>query len=233
MQQSMLNLIKDMGVAPTTILGTLENIDATPLVDPGAAASANDYGLTISAPPAYESLFPASTEPTPGKTLATDGLDYTLGTVFTATTSGAVHGVKWFFPDSLPNDHVVGLLYSWTNDGAGTELARVSFTNTQSGWNQALFSSPINITANTKYVVAVWTVDKFTQVTSQFASSGVTNGSLNAPQDQVGTHNGKQLASVGAPAFPSGTTASNGYLADVLFIGSGTVEFVGWGIPIN
>lgn len=233
MQQSMLNLIKDMGVAPTTILGTLENIDATPLVDPGPAASADDYGLTITAPPAYESLFPASREPTLGKTLASDGVDYTLGTVFTATTNGAVHGIKWFFPDSLPNDHVIGLLYSWTNDGAGTELARLSFTNTQSGWNQALFSVPVNITANTKYVAAVWTVDKYTQVTGQFTSSGVTSGSLTAPQDQVGTRNGKRIASVGAAAFPASTNAADGYLADVLFIGGGTVEFEGWGIPIS
>lgn len=233
MQQSMLNLIKDMGVAPTTILDTVANIDATPLVDPGAAATADDYGLTIPTPPAYEKLFPASREPTANKTSVDDGTDYTLGTVFTATSAGQVHGVRWFFPDSLPNDHVVGLLYSWTTDGTGTELARVTFTHTQSGWNQALFSAPVSIAANTKYVVAVWTVDKYTQVTGQFTSAGVTNGSLDAPQDTVPVHNGKRVAAVGSPAFPSGTNAADGYLADVLFIGGGTVEFVGWGIPIN
>ena len=233
MQQSMLNLIKDMGVAPTTILGTLENIDATPLVDPGAAASANDYGLTIPTPPAYQNIFLSSREPTAGKTIVNDSTDYTLGTVFTATTNGAVHGIRWFFPDNLPNDHVIGLLYSWTSDGTGTELARVTFTNTQSGWNQALFNSPVNVSANTKYVAAVWTVDKYTQVTGHFASGGVTNGSLTAPQDQVGVRNGKRLAGIGSAAFPSGTNAADGYLADVLFVGGGVIEFAGWGIPIS
>lgn len=230
MQQAVINMIKDMGVAYTTLLDTVANEDATALVDPGTAATAADYGLTLTAT-TYQQLFDSKRLPTSSN--ANDSTDYTLGTVFTASTNGAVHGVKWYFPDNLPNDHVVGLLYSWTTDTTGSELARVTFINPQSGWNQALFSSPVNITANTKYVIAVWTYDRYVQVASQFSSAGVTSGDLTAPQDTGSVHNGKRLAGSGSPAYPSGTLSGNGYLADVLFIGGGTVQFEGWGIPIG
>ena len=231
-QQAVLNILKDMGVAHGTLLDTLSNVDATPLVDPGAAATAADYGLTIT-PTTYQSIFSPSHEPTDSASNSFDGNDYTFGTVFTSSANGQVHGIRWYFPDFLPNDHVVGLLYSWTDNGTGTELARITFTNTQSGWNQATFASPVNITANTKYVAAVWTVDRFVRVNNQFVSAGVTNGDLTAPQHDGGTNNGKLLAAAGSPAYPATTGAGNGYLADVLYTSSGILTFEGWGIPIN
>ncbi|HEX6257921.1 MAG TPA: N,N-dimethylformamidase beta subunit family domain-containing protein [Candidatus Saccharimonadales bacterium] len=48
MQQATLNLFQDLGVAPATLLGTVSNNDATPLVDPAPAKTAEDYGLSIS-----------------------------------------------------------------------------------------------------------------------------------------------------------------------------------------
>ena len=232
-QQAIINLLKDMGMTYGTLLDTLSNVDATPLVDPGTAATAADYGLTITST-AYQSIFKPSQVPTNNFSSNFDGNDYTFGTVFTSSTNGQVHGIKWFFPDHLPNDHVVGLLYSWTDNGTGTELARVTFTNTQSGWNQATFTSPVDITAGTKYVAAVWTVDRFVRVNSQFTSAGITNGDLTAPQHTVGTNNGKNLAGNGSPAYPVTSGAGTGYLADVLFIsGGGVLTFEGWGIPIS
>lgn len=44
-QQATLNLSKDFGVAPTTILNTVQNNNAAPLVDPGPAASPEAYSL--------------------------------------------------------------------------------------------------------------------------------------------------------------------------------------------
>jgi hypothetical protein len=231
-QQAILNILKDMGISYGVLLDTLSNVDATPLVDPGPAATATDYGLTITAT-SYQNIFKPSQVPTTNFSSNFDGSDYTFGTVFSSSANGQVHGIKWFFPDHLPNDHVIGLLYSWTNNGTGTELARVTFTNTQSGWNQATFTSPVSITAGTKYVAAVWTVDRFVRVNNQFTSAGVMNGDLTVPQHDSGTNNGKQLAAAGSPAYPATSGAGNGYLADVLYTSSGILTFQGWGIPIN
>lgn len=231
MQQALINLLKDMGVAPGALADTFENENATPLVDPGPAATATDYGLTIPTPPVYESLFASSDEPV--LTSLTDNIDYTLGTVFSASGDGQVHGIRWFFPDALPNDHVTGVLYAWGDNTTGTELARVTFTNTQSGWNQALFSSPVSITANTRYVASVWTRDRYVRTNGQFASAAVTSGSLVAPQTSGGVENGKRISGVGTPSYPTATNAGDGYLADVLYIGGGVITFEGWGIPIN
>lgn len=232
MQQAVLNLMKDLGVSHGTLLDTAANNDATPLVSAGTAATPADYGLTLAATN-YQNIFKPEVVPTTNFSNGFDGNDYTFGTVFSASANGQIHGVRWYFPDQLPNDHVVGLLYSWTDNSAGTELARVTFTNTQSGWNQATFTSPVNITANTKYVAAVWTVDRFVTVNGQFASAAVTNGVLTAPQDTVGTRNGKVRSGAGSPSYPDNSLSSNGYLTDVLFTSGGTLTFEGWGIPIN
>jgi hypothetical protein len=235
MQQAMINILKDMSLTATTLLDTAANIDPTPLVNPSSSATAADYGLTLTATN-YQSLFAPSQIPTNNFSNNIDGSnDYTFGTVFSSSTTGKVHGIRWFFPDTLPNDHVVGLLYTWTNNSTGTELARVTFTNPQSGWNEAKFTTPVDITANTKYVAAVWTVDRFVTSVNQFASVGVTNGDLTAPVDTVGIHNGKARAGAGGPSYPDNSFTSNGYLADVLYIatGPGVITFEGWGIPIN
>ncbi len=232
MQQSVINLMKDLGVSHGALIDAASNNDLTSLVSAGTAATAADYGLTIT-PTNYQNIFTPQTVPSTNFSNNSDGNDYTFGTVFSSSANGQIHGVRWYFPDHLPNDHVVGLLYTWTDNSAGTELARVTFTNTQSGWNQATFTSPINITAGTKYVAAVWTVDRFVTSVNQFSSAAVVNGVLTAPQDTVGTHNGKAIAAAGVPTYPDNSFSGNGYLTDVLYTSGGILTFEGWGIPIS
>ena len=231
MQQATLNLIRDMGISPTTILSTTSNNDPTPLVDPSPAHTAAEYGLTVT-DPGYKTIFGTAV---PAVTDATNaGGDNVLGTVFTANANGRVYGIRWYFPETLPNRQVIALLYSWTNDTTGTELARATAINIQTGWNEVLFSSPVTIAQNTKYVAAVWTYDRKVFNDNIFTSAGVTNGPLAAPQDNSVTHNGKILSGNGSPAFPSGDSGlGTNYMADVLFLGNGVVTFEGWGFPIN
>ncbi len=231
LQQATINLLGDMGITPGTLMNAVQNNDTTLLVGPGAPASAADYGLVL-APVNYQTIFQADQEPTNRN--AADGNAYTLSTVFSSTSSGAVHGVRWYFPDTLPSEEVIGLLYSWSGSGPGAELARVNFTNPQTGWCEAVFDSPVQITANTNYVVAVWTSDAFPITKSVFATSGVTNGAnLTAPQDSTGVHNGSFVVSA-SPTYPTSSYASSAYYVDVLFVAdSGSARLSGWGIPIN
>jgi hypothetical protein len=229
MQQALINLIRDMGIAPPTLLDTVSNGDATALVDPGSAASASAYGFDVAPPTTYQSIF--TVDNVPQNLNPTDNTDYTLGTLFSAARNGKVHGVRWYFPETMPDAPVIGLLFSWTDNSSGVELARLTFKNTQTGWNQALFSAPVDITAGTKYLVAVWTSDHYVSSAGTFTSSGITNGDLTAPQDSSLAHNGKYLPSVGAPAYPTQTFGGNSYFADVLFEG-GALQFEGWGQPL-
>lgn len=229
MQQALINLIRDMGIAPVTLLGAVANNDATALVDPGSAASPASYGFDVTPPTSYQNIFTPQT--VPANVDVDDSTDYTLGTLFTASGPGKVYGARWYFPGTLPDAPVIGMLYSWTSDAAGTELARTPFTNTQTGWNQALFNTPIDITANTKYVIAVWTSDHYVSTSGIFSSTDTTNGSLAAPKDVLGAHNGKFLSGTGSPSYPTSTFGGSGYFADVLYIGS-ALQFEGWGVPL-
>lgn len=143
--------------------------------------------------------------------------------------------MRWYFPDTLPNGEVIGLLYSWSGGGPGTELARVTFTDVQTGWCQALFSTPVAVNTATKYVVAVWTPDAFPVTSSLFAASGMSNGTdLTAVQDTAAAHNG-MYAIGSSPTYPTLTFQSSAYYADVLFVSDGAnpTSLHGWGIPIN
>jgi hypothetical protein len=228
MQQATLNVLRDLGISPTTVLSTTANNDPTPLVDPGAAASAASYGLTLT-DPGYKTIFATSVPAQSDVILASDA---TLGTVFTASSDGQIYGIRWYFPQYLPNRQVVVALYSWTSDASGIELARATAINIQTGWNNILFSSTVSTTANTKYVAAVWSYDR-SVYTDNALTSAVVNGPLTAPADNATTHNGKIVNGLGSIGFPSSSGGGRTYMADVLFIGSGTLAFEGWGLPIS
>jgi hypothetical protein len=234
MQQATLNILQDIGHSPTTLLGTFANNDPTALVNPGPAALPSNYGLDVPPPTTYQNIFIPSLVPL-GSYNGYDGTDYTLGTVFTADAGGKIYGARWYFPDTIPSHPVVATLYSWTNDSTGSALASATFSNCQAGWNQVLFSSPVSITANTRYVMTVWTSDYYASTTT-FYTSAVTNGDLTAIKDTTGppiAHNGKYIAGRGSSAYPTSTFSSSSYFVDVLYIGDGVVSFSGWGISID
>jgi len=231
MQQALVNLLKDFGHGPTTLLSAVANDTLPALVDPGAAMTPADYGLDAPLPVVYETIFTPDT--TPQSASSFDGNDINVGTLFSTDAAGSVHGARWYFPDSLPDHPVTATLYSWTDDTTGTPLASVTFSNCQQGWNEALFTAPVAISAGNRYVIAVWSSDYYVATAGMFSSADVTNSHLTAPQDSAGAHNGKYVSGNGAPAYPTATTGSFGYLADVLFESGGTLTFEGWGIPIN
>ena len=230
MQQATINILGDFGHTPTTLLGA-GNSASPALVAPGSKNTPGSYGLDAASTPDYKSIFIPSL--VPQATNSNDGTDYTLGTVFSADTNGQVYGARWLFPDNLPTQPVVATLYSWTSDTSGVQLASATFTDVQTGWNSVLFSSPVNITANTKYVITIWTHEYYVGTTGFFSSASTVNGDLTAPQDVAGAHNGKLIGGHGSSAYPTQSFGSSGYYVDVLFIGSGTVQFEGWGIPID
>ncbi|HZJ28081.1 MAG TPA: DUF4082 domain-containing protein [Acidimicrobiia bacterium] len=136
-----------------------------------------------------------------------------VGVKFRADVAGEITGIRFYKGSGNTGTHVGNL---WSS--SGSLLASVTFTGESgSGWQQASFSSPVAITANTTYVASYfapnggWAID-----TNFFTASGVVNTPLQALALGVDGGNGVyQYGSVSA--FPSSTYAASNYWVDVVF----------------
>jgi parallel beta-helix repeat protein len=140
-----------------------------------------------------------------------------LGIKFQASVNGTVAGVR-FYKGTLDTGVHTGEL--WTL--GGTELATVTFTNeTASGWQQALFGSPVSITANTTYIVSYHTDAQYIAYTPGGLTNAINNPPLTALSSSSSGGNG--VYHYGATALP---TTYNGqspnYWVDVDFTPSAT-----------
>ncbi len=122
-------------------------------------------------------------------------------------------GVRFYKGPSNTGLHTGTL---WTN--SGTALAAVTFTNeTASGWQQALFSSPVAVAANTTYVVAYHTPTGFYSADgAYFSTTGITNEPLLALATGADGSNGVLTDTV-PTRFPRDTFNATNYWVDVVF----------------
>lgn len=144
-----------------------------------------------------------------------DGQPVELGLQFRSDVAGSVTGVRFYKASANKGAHTGNL---WTS--SGTLLATVTFANeTASGWQQALFATPVTIQANTTYVVSYYTTTgHYSFSKSYFASAATDNAPLHAPSGANGVYKyGSQSG------FPKSTWSSSNYWVDVVFqSGSGT-----------
>jgi hypothetical protein len=130
--------------------------------------------------------------------------DYELGMEFISAKAGRIDAIRYYKSPSETGTHV-GRIWSIS----GTLLGSVTFANeTASGWQQQALITPLNIAANTTYVVSV-------NANSYFAVSGslgtITNGDLTAVADgSNGVYNPTPNL------FPTASNNSN-YFRDVVF----------------
>ncbi len=148
----------------------------------------------------------------PGQVTINDPNAIEIGVRWRPLASGFATGVRFYKGPSNTGVHTGSL---WTN--SGTLLATITFANeSASGWQEALFSSPVAITANTTYVVSYHTNTGFYSADgAYFQTSGVTNGPLQALQTGVDGANG--VYRYGASAFPAGSFNATNYWVDVVF----------------
>ena len=137
-----------------------------------------------------------------------------LGVSFKSDVAGTITGIRFYKSAANTGIHRGHL---WSSSGA--LLAAVTFTTeTASGWQQANFSAPVSIMANTVYVASYQsTVGHWSVNWNYFAYGGANNGVLHALQNGHGAPDGVWG---GAGTFPTHTNASN-YWIDVVFGSSG------------
>jgi len=148
---------------------------------------------------------------TPGTPNVQDASAVEVGVKFRSSTAGVITGIRFYKGSQNTGTHV-GTLWSRT----GTNLASVTFTGeTASGWQQALFSAPVSITANTTYVASYHTNTGFYSANNTGLASAVTNGPLTALAN--GTDGGNGVYLYGGGGFPVNTFQSSNYWVDVVF----------------
>ena len=150
----------------------------------------------------------------PAVVSANDSHSVNLGVAFTADTNGWITGIRFYKGANNTGTHI-GSLWSST----GTLLGQVTFTNeTASGWQTAVFASPIQVTANTTYVASYFAPNGYYADNSgEFTSVGFDNSPLHAlPSTGFKYGNGLYLYGSSA-AFPTKTSGGSNYWVDVLF----------------
>ena len=159
-----------------------------------------------------------ATTVTPEEPTNNDGQGIVLGMKFRATQVGVITGVRYYKGTGTTGTHT-GHLWS----GTGTLLGTTTFTGeTAAGWQQAAFTTPITINANTTYVVSLFSPSGQYAASDPYFSSAVVNGPLRALANGEDGPNGLYKYSA-TSVFPNSSFNASNYFVDVVFsTGSGT-----------
>jgi hypothetical protein len=154
---------------------------------------------------AQQTIWPSTTVPAAIDNGVSGPLE--LGVSFKSDVSGTITGIRFYKSSANTGTHVGRL---WSHSGA--LLASVTFTGeTVSGWQQANFSTPVAITANTVYVASYGlTIGHFSANWNYFATSGFNNAPLHALRTPDGVY-----GTLGT--YPMNTHQAANYWVDVVF----------------
>ncbi|MGL2962857.1 DUF4082 domain-containing protein [Flavobacterium sp. RSB2_4_14] len=173
----------------------------------------NGINITVVAPLPIVcpcSIFPVNSMPQ--NLVENDNQKIEVGMKFRSAVSGFIKGVRFYKATGDTGTHIGNL---WNSNG--TLLASVLFAGeTASGWQQANFSGPVAITANTTYVISYHSSNNFYTSTVNGLSSAVTTGNLTALANGTDGPNGLYIYSSDS-AFPTLTFNSSNYWVDVVF----------------
>lgn len=144
-----------------------------------------------------------------------DGIPYELGMKFQSAKLGQITAIRYWKAASETGVHVGKL---WT--ASGTLLASVTFSDeTQLGWQQAALSTPLDIAANTTYVVSVNANSFFGDTYDQLATPIVNNDLSSVADGNNGVY--------GSPdSFPMNSYRNSNYFRDVVFTTTANSEAI-------
>jgi hypothetical protein len=136
-----------------------------------------------------------------------------LGLKFKSSSAGLIKGIRFFSPVNASGKYTGHL---WT--AGGTLLDSVVFTAvSSSGWQEAMFATPLSIAADSIYIASYHTASGRYSATSGGLTNSVTNGPLTALGSGVSGGNG--LYSYGSsPTFPVNSFNATNYWVDVIFV---------------
>ena len=141
-----------------------------------------------------------------------------VGMKFRSDVAGQVTGIRFYKGTGNTGTHV-GHLWSST----GTLLASVTFSGeTSTGWQQANFSTPVSVAANTTYVVSYYAPSGHYAVDeAYFTNAAVDATPLHALQNGADGPNGLYTYASGGGS-PTNSWDSSNYWVDVVLSTSGS-----------
>ncbi len=153
-----------------------------------------------------------STTATPQGAEVTDGTPIEVGVKFRTDVDGYVDGVRFYKGADNTGAHAGNL---WSS--SGQLLASVTFANeSASGWQQAAFSQPVAVNANTTYVVSYFAPNgHYAYTSNQFGLGAVDNAPLHALASGADGANG--VYRYGSAGFPTDSFGNTNYWIDVEF----------------
>lgn len=177
----------------------------------GNQAVSGDFTFTTGTPPTCPCSLWSSTA-TPATAASGDASAVEVGVKFRTDTAGYVNGIRFYKGSANTGRHVGNL---WTS--TGTLLASATFSGeTASGWQQVLFSAPVQVQPNTTYVASYHTTTgNYASDSLAFSSNGIDNGYLHALANGVDGGNGVFI--YGGSAFPNQSFNATNYWVDVVF----------------
>jgi hypothetical protein len=140
---------------------------------------------------------------------STGGIE--LGVKFRSAIAGDITGIRFYKTSGDAGTHIAQLYNS-----GGILLASATFLNeTDSGWQQALFTPAIPIAADTTYIAAYFSSLGNYIFTHYGLKSAITNGPLTALADGIDGINGI-FKYTNTPNLPDSGYLSNNYWVDVI-----------------
>jgi hypothetical protein len=132
---------------------------------------------------------------------------------FRSDVAGQITGVRFYKGAANTGTHIGNL---WTS--TGTLLGTVTFTNeTASGWQTANFPTPINISANTTYVISYFAPNgRYSFDGGYFTNAGADKASLHGLRSGVDGLNGVYRYG-SSSGFPTNSWNDANYWVDVVF----------------
>src|SRR6185312_6199926 len=161
----------------------------------------------------YDTVFDLAT---PGTVDSGDGGSVELGVKFRSAEAGTINGIRFYKAATNTGTHVGSL---WTM--AGQLLAEATFTNeSDSGWQQVTFATPVQIEPNTTYVAGYLAPNGHYSVNGPNLSAAIVNGPLTAEassSELSGTEGNGLYAYGSGVTFPTHDYNASNYWVDVLF----------------
>ncbi|MFN8381824.1 MAG: sortase [Anaerolineales bacterium] len=147
----------------------------------------------------------------PANPAVTDGRPIELGVKFKSAVPGKILGVRFYKGAANTGTHV-GHLWS----SSGTQLAGATFTSeTASGWQNVLFSTPVSITANTTYVASYFSASGYFAINAGNLNTAFDNPPLRALAN--GEDGPNAVYRYDTTGFPTSNGGGSNYWVDVLF----------------
>ena len=147
----------------------------------------------------------------PSVAAADDPAAVELGVKFRSDVPGTITGIRFYKGPGNTGTHLGKL---WT--ASGRLLGSVTFTNeSAAGWQQATFSKPVAIAANTTYVASYWTSSGRYAIDSGYFASTFDRGPLHALAN--GSSGGNGVYRYGQGGFPTSSWNASNYWVDVVF----------------